>query len=51
VLAAATAEQRAALRERYVEVARASYGGAGDRVALPAAAVVGSGRASAGAPG
>jgi SAM-dependent methyltransferase len=50
VLAAATAEQRAALRERYVEVARASYGGAQDRVALPAAAVVGSGRASAGAP-
>jgi SAM-dependent methyltransferase len=49
VLAAATAEQRAAARARYVEVATASFGEADGRVALPAAAVVASGRAPGGA--
>ena len=44
VLAAATADQRLRLRERYVEIATARYGGPGDQVTLPAAAVVGSGR-------
>ena len=44
VLAAATAEQRRRLRERYVEMATARYGGPGDQVTLPAAAVVGCGR-------
>lgn len=44
VLAAATPEQRLRLRERYVEIATARYGGSGDQVNLPAAAVVGSGR-------
>jgi len=44
VLAAAPAEQLSALRERYVEVATASYGGADGLVTLPAGAVVGSGR-------
>lgn len=44
VLAAATPEQRLRLRERYIEVAMARYGGSGDQVTLPAAAVVGSGR-------
>lgn len=49
VLAAATVEQRAAARARYVEVATASYGKPGGRVALPAAAVIASGRVRAGA--
>ena len=40
VLASAGPEQRAQARERYVEVARASYGVAGGRVALPAGAVL-----------
>jgi len=40
VLAQAGAEQRAQARERYVEVARASYGVGGGRVELPAAAVL-----------
>jgi SAM-dependent methyltransferase len=44
VLAAATAEQRLRLRQRYVEVATARYGTSGGQVTLPAAAVVGSGR-------
>ena len=44
VLAAATADQRLRLRERYVAIAKARYGGSGDQVTLPAAAVVGSGR-------
>lgn len=44
VLAAASAEQRAVLRSRYAEVAKASYEGSGGLVTLPAAAVVGSGR-------
>lgn len=42
VLAAATDEQRAQLRERYVEVARTRFGAADGRVELPAAAVLGS---------
>lgn len=42
VLAAATDEQRTALRERYVELARERFGAADGRVELPAAAVVGS---------
>ncbi|HWC12088.1 MAG TPA: class I SAM-dependent methyltransferase [Acidimicrobiales bacterium] len=46
-LAAATPAQRAQLRERYVEAAAARYGLAGGRVALPASAIVGSGRATA----
>ncbi|MDQ4132249.1 MAG: methyltransferase domain-containing protein [Actinomycetota bacterium] len=45
VLAAATAEQRAALRERYVELATTRFGAADGSVVLPASAVVGSGRA------
>ncbi|HEV2767268.1 MAG TPA: class I SAM-dependent methyltransferase [Acidimicrobiales bacterium] len=44
VLAAATPDERASLRERYVEVALAEYGVGGGTVTLPAAAVVGSGR-------
>ncbi len=44
VLAAASVEQRAELRARYVEVARALYGESDGRVTLPAAALVGSGR-------
>jgi SAM-dependent methyltransferase len=44
VLAAASADQRAALRKHYVEAALASYEDADGRVTLPAAAVVGSGR-------
>jgi SAM-dependent methyltransferase len=42
VLASATDEQRAAMRERYVEVARQRFGAADGRVELPAAAVLGS---------
>ena len=45
VLAAVSAGQRAALRERYAEAATESYGGPGGLVTLPASAVVGSGRA------
>lgn len=41
VLAQAAPEQRAQARQRYVEVARASYGVAGGRVELPAGAVLG----------
>jgi len=44
ILAAAPTEQRASLRQRYVEVATASYGGSDGLVTLPAGAVVGSGR-------
>ncbi|MGI9080350.1 MAG: class I SAM-dependent methyltransferase [Acidimicrobiales bacterium] len=44
VLAAAPAEQLAALRRRYVEVATTSYGGVDGPVTLPAGALVGSGR-------
>lgn len=44
VLAAASAEQRAALRSRYVDVACASYASGTGVVTLPAAAVIGSGR-------
>lgn len=44
VLAAASADERTALRDRYVEVALAEYGVGGGMVTLPAAAVVGSGR-------
>ncbi|MFN2609088.1 MAG: class I SAM-dependent methyltransferase [Acidimicrobiales bacterium] len=44
VLAAATPDERAALRDRYVEVATRAYGGARGLVTLPAAAVIGSGR-------
>lgn len=45
LLAAASSEQRAALRMRYIEVAGSAHGGTtGGLVALPAAAVVGSGR-------
>ena len=43
-LAAASAEQRAQLRARYVEVATERFRGPDGRVALPAAAVLGSGR-------
>jgi len=43
VLAAASTEQRAALRAVYVETATATYGSEDGRVTLPAAAVVGSG--------
>ncbi len=50
VLTAATADQRASLRERYVEVANTSYGGTGGLVTLPAGAVVGSGRVVPGGP-
>ena len=42
VLAAASEEQRVALRGRYVEVAVAQFGVAGGLVALPACAVLGS---------
>ena len=48
VLVGATAEQRAAVRERYVEVATASFGQPDGRGALPAAAVIGSGRRGVG---
>jgi len=48
VLAAAPAEQLSAVRERYVEVASASYGGADGLVTLPAGALVGSGQARPG---
>jgi SAM-dependent methyltransferase len=48
-LAGARPEQRADARARYVEVATASHGTAGGRVALPAAAVVASGRPGAAA--
>jgi SAM-dependent methyltransferase len=44
VLAAASAEQRAALRTLYVKAATAAYDSGDGRVTLPAAAVVGSGR-------
>lgn len=44
VLAAASGEQRAALRMSYVEAAKASYASAPGQVSLPAAAIVGSGR-------
>jgi SAM-dependent methyltransferase len=44
VLAAAEDDVRDAVRARYVEVARRSYGGPGSLVTLPAAAVVGRGR-------
>lgn len=44
VLAAASPDERAALRERYVDVALAEYGVGDGTVTLPAAAVVGSGR-------
>lgn len=50
VLAEASVEQRAALRNRYVEVANASYGSADGLVTLPAAAVVGSGRSESPRP-
>ena len=43
VLAAVSAEQRAALRRRYVEVANESYEAPDGLVTLPAAAVIGSG--------
>ena len=43
VLAAATDEQRAQVREAYVELARSRYGSADGRVELPASAVLGSG--------
>ena len=42
VLAAATDEQRAEMRGRYVEVAQERFGAADGRVELPAAAVLGS---------
>lgn len=44
VMAAATAEERKALRDRYVEVALVEHGIGEGMVTLPAAAVVGSGR-------
>ena len=44
VLAAASADERTALRERYVDVALAEYGVGDGTVTLPAAAMVGSGR-------
>lgn len=50
VLAAASPEQRAALRSGYVDVANASYASENGLVTLPAAAVIGSGRTS-GPPG
>lgn len=43
VLAAASGEQRAEVRARYVEVAAARFGTADGRVELPASAVLGSG--------
>ena len=48
VLSEATPDQRAALRQRYVELASASFGDGEGRVVLPAAALVGSGRAGGG---
>ncbi|MDP9071753.1 MAG: class I SAM-dependent methyltransferase [Actinomycetota bacterium] len=50
VLAAASADQRASIRARYVEMVSDSYGGAGGLVTLPAAAVVGSGRSASPRP-
>ena len=50
LLAGASAEQRAALRNRYVEVANASYQGPAGLVTLPAVAVIGSGRSSSPGP-
>lgn len=44
MMAAASPEQRALMRERYVAVASAGYGSDDEHVRLPAAAVVGSGR-------
>ena len=44
VLAVATDEQRAQMRERYAEVARSRFGAAGGRVELPAGAVLAAGR-------
>lgn len=44
VLARASRDERAALRERYVDRARGRFPGPRGRVVLPAAAVVGSGR-------
>ena len=44
VLAAATPDQRAAARERYVAMATGRFGSADGLVTLPAAAVIGSGR-------
>lgn len=44
VLAAATAEQRAVLRERYVEWTTTMYGSPDGSVTLPAAALIGRGR-------
>ena len=43
VLAAATAERRAELRQLYIEEASDSYAGADGLVTLPAAAVIASG--------
>lgn len=43
VLAAAAEDERATLRQRYVEVALAAYGSGNGMVTLPATAVVGSG--------
>jgi SAM-dependent methyltransferase len=51
VLASSGDELRAAMRERYVEVARAAYGTADGAVSLPAAAVVGSGAVRCGGMG
>lgn len=48
VLAAASAEQRAALRKLYVEAANACYAGADGLVRLPASAVIGSARSEVG---
>ena len=47
VLAAASPEQRAVLRKRYIEAVTVSHGSAGGLVTLPAAAVVASGRSTA----
>lgn len=44
ILAAASPEQRAEIRARYVELATASHGGPPGLVTLPAGALVGSGR-------
>ena len=49
VLAAASPEQRAELRPRYIETATASFARADGLVTLPAAAVVASGRSTAAA--
>jgi hypothetical protein len=46
VLAAASADQRAALRARYVEVATSRFGAGAGKVTLLAAAVIGSGQVS-----